>query len=166
VLRSLAALPRPAAEGVRWTTSEQWHVTLVFLGEVEDGAGPELATALADALADAPADGQVALGPATVRLGPGLLVLPATGLAPLAARLAPLGPAQDRPFRGHLTLARAGRGRRVPAGWAGAPFRARFPVGPVALVRSHLGPGGARYQTLAAVRPGARAIHHDEHLFG
>ncbi|HXX88936.1 MAG TPA: 2'-5' RNA ligase family protein [Acidimicrobiales bacterium] len=32
----LAALDRPAFEGLRWTTRDQWHVTLRFLGEVPD----------------------------------------------------------------------------------------------------------------------------------
>ena len=36
VLDLIADLPRRAQAGLRWTTRDQWHVTLRFLGEVED----------------------------------------------------------------------------------------------------------------------------------
>ena len=35
VLDLIAALPRPEVEGLRWTTRDQWHVTLRFFGSVE-----------------------------------------------------------------------------------------------------------------------------------
>ena len=40
VVARLAALARPTVEGVRWTTPEQWHVTLRFLGWVDDVLEP------------------------------------------------------------------------------------------------------------------------------
>ena len=36
VVERLSELPRPAVDGVRWTTPDQWHVTIRFLGEVAD----------------------------------------------------------------------------------------------------------------------------------
>ncbi|MEA2686121.1 MAG: hypothetical protein QOE93_1316, partial [Actinomycetota bacterium] len=38
LLDAVAALDRPAVPGLRWTGREQWHVTLRFLGAVEDVA--------------------------------------------------------------------------------------------------------------------------------
>src|SRR5438445_10975988 len=35
VLDLVAALPRPDVEGLRWTSRDQWHVTLRFFGNVE-----------------------------------------------------------------------------------------------------------------------------------
>jgi 2'-5' RNA ligase len=153
VLDGLAGLDRPELPGVRWVQRDQWHVTLRFLGEVDD-AGP-----VADALARAPlraADAVV--GPRVALLGRRILVLPVAGLDDLAAGVAaatdgigkPPGPG---PFRGHLTLARArGRGRLPRDLAADAPaLEARFAVTDVRLVRSHLGPGGARYEDVAVV---------------
>jgi 2'-5' RNA ligase len=55
-------------------------------------------------------------------------------------------PPEDRPFTGHLTLARA-KGP-VPPGTVGTPITGRFPVGEVCLVRSRTLPEGAAYETL------------------
>lgn len=151
----LAALERPASAGVRWTSREQWHVTLRFLGEVDDPS-PVLAALQA---ADLGAPVQVALGPEAVALSSQVLVLPVGGLDGLAGRVidatAALGrPPERRPFRGHLTLARRGRGG-PPMGrlarLGGLGLDAGFEVDAVAVVRSHLHPDGARYETLAEV---------------
>ena len=37
VLDAVAGLARPERPGVRWTTQPQWHVTLRFLGGVDEG---------------------------------------------------------------------------------------------------------------------------------
>ena len=61
--------------------------------------------------------------------------------------------AEDRPFSGHLTLARArarGRGRPL-ARLAGAALGAQWPVESFVLMSSVLGRGGARYEGLATV---------------
>ena len=142
---ALARLPRPEAPGLRWTRPDQWHVTLRFLGESD----PDEA---AGALADLAAQSAVAeLGPATRLLGKRIVVVPVDGLDDLAgtvvAATAGLGePPEDRPFTGHLTLARA-RGP-VPPGTGGTPITGGFPVGEVSLVRSRTLPEGAVYETL------------------
>ncbi len=152
VVALLAALPRPERAGVRWTATEQWHVTLRFLGRAE----PEAAAAALDALRAAPAEAE--LGPAVRRLGRGVLMVPVKGLDELATAVvectAAVGePPEDRRFRGHVTLARtttAGIGDLV-----GTPVAARFPVTEVTLVASHLGRGPAHYEVLVRVPVGA-----------
>lgn len=151
VVGRLEALPRPSRPGVRWTTAAQWHITLRFLGSV---TGAELAR-LDEAMAEAarrPPPTAVA-GPALTRLGPAVLCLPVAGLDPLAAavieRTAAIGEAAgDRPFRGHLTIARAGRGVD-PRPAAAVPFSATWTVEEVTVVSSTLHRDGARYDVVS-----------------
>lgn len=158
VLASLERLPRPSLEAGRWTSRDTWHVTLRFLGEVEEPDLDRLVDALRPAVTACSAP-RVDLGPATVLLNPGTLVAPVGGLVPLAtavvAATAGIGrPPERRPFAGHLTLARArGRGR-LPRRLAGQQVSGTWPVGHVSVVRSRLHPTGARYEELAAVPVG------------
>jgi 2'-5' RNA ligase len=224
ILDAVAALPRPTHPGVRWTARDQWHVTLRFLGEVEDptpvaaalaaapldsapagpvdpsdsepggqaesvgplapegggrvgsvgpvgseasgrgplvgGAGPEAGGPVApEATGRAGSAGGVVavVGPRVTALGPRVVCLPIAGLDDLAAAVtaATAGwglPPEARRFRGHLTLARVGRGGGRARDLAGAALAARFRVADVRLVRSHLGGPGARYEDLL-VRP-------------
>ena len=138
-------LPRPEAPGVRWLSTDQWHVTLRFLGEADPDAA---ATALA-ALVAAPAE--AVAGPATRLLGDTVLVVPVSGLDRLAAAVvaATTGVGElpeDRPFVGHLTLCRFREG--PPPGAVGAAVSAAFSVEEVVLVRSRTLPGGAVYDVL------------------
>jgi RNA 2',3'-cyclic 3'-phosphodiesterase len=140
--------------GLRWTTREQWHVTLRFLGDVPlRAAGAALAAVTAPAV-------EARLGPRLRSLGTGVLCLPVRGLEDLAGSVASatdeLGrPPDRRPFRGHLTLARARSVRRAPrrAGSSVAssadPIVERFPVGEIQLMRSTLRPSGAVYDVVA-----------------
>ena len=78
-------------------------------------------------------------------------MVPVRGVDDLAGAVAEAtadlgGLPEDRPFTGHLTLARS-RGR-VPAGWVGRPVTGAFTVGEVCLVRSETLPEGARYEVL------------------
>jgi 2'-5' RNA ligase len=57
-------------------------------------------------------------------------------------------PPEDRPFHGHLTLARVKSGGT--RGLVGASISGRWPVSEVCLVESRLHPHGARYETVAA----------------
>ena len=128
VVEVVRALPRPETPGVRWSTDDQWHVTVEFLGECE----------LADGVAaldrvTAPA-ATATLGPATARLGRHVLVVPVLGLDALVERA-------------HLTVARCRRG--MPAGLAGQRVPpASWWVAEVTLVQSRLHPDGARYEVL------------------
>jgi 2'-5' RNA ligase len=49
VLDDLAALPRPAATYARWSTRDQWHVTLRFFGELDEAGVAAATQALSDA---------------------------------------------------------------------------------------------------------------------
>jgi 2'-5' RNA ligase len=155
VMDVLSRFERPAIDAVRWTTPDQWHVTLAFLGDVKRSQIAEVGSALEAGTARAAAATEACLGPATRRVGRSILCVPVEGLDDLAAllrdALGPLVPAAglERPFHGHLTLARA-RGRRtMPAPLAGHPLERRWRVREVGLVRSQLDPSGARYTTVA-----------------
>ena len=97
------------------------------------------------------------LGPATTRLGRTILVAPVAGLDRLAASViaatSDLGtPPEDRPFLGHVTLARAKR--RLPSSVVGVPIDATWTVTELAVVASDTRPEGARYTDVARVRLG------------
>ena len=151
----MVALDRPEDPVVRWTRQEAWHITLRFLGGVPPAAVPAVAAALGS-LRDVPPV-PAALGPATRRLGRSVLVLPVAGLEGLAAavdgalEIAGM-PSEPRPFRGHLTVARA-RGRAsLPRDLAGVPLAAGWVVDEVTLVESTLqGARGSRYEIVERV---------------
>lgn len=139
---ALTALPRPPTAGVRWVAPEKLHATMRFLGDADEEA------ALAALDGERFPVASVTLGPGVERLGRGVLVVPAAGLEDLAtaivAATARVGqPPPERPFAGHVTVARY-RGT-PPAGYA-PPIRASFGVTEITLVRSH--PPGT-YQNLA-----------------
>jgi 2'-5' RNA ligase len=169
-------MERPSVEAVRWTTEDQWHVTLLFLGEVADG-GSRLREALDRTRTYGPAlPASVAVaGPRARRLGEGVWALPVEGLAELAGTVAAIAsgagmevPAAGRGFRGHLTLARSRGGWRGPAlrtlegpgAGGGTDLSCTWAVGEVTLVESRLHPGGARYEVIgrwaARSKPRAR----------
>ena len=151
VLDAIAALPRPVVPGLRWTTRDQWHVTLRFLGRVDDVDKAAAAVRSIDAAAC-----EVAVGPTLGRFGRRILHVPTHGLDEVAAAAtvatAHLGePVEDRPFRGHLTLARSRRGDTDLRQLAGTAISGGWRADEVTLVQSHLGGGGARYEVLERV---------------
>jgi 2'-5' RNA ligase len=149
VLDQVAALPRPDVAGLRWTTREQWHVTLRFLGQVDDAG--EVVRALAR-LAVRPAE--AVAGPGVGRFGRRVLHVPVAGLDSVAAAAvaatAGIGrPPDDRPFAGHLTLARAvGRARPDLTPLVGTAVDGRWTADEVCLVASRLSPSGASYEVV------------------
>jgi 2'-5' RNA ligase len=163
VMELVSDLPRPDLGSLRWTTEDQWHITLRFLGEVE---GPG---AVADALQEVPEtlrqaeieEVEAVLGAATAWFrGRQILHVPVTGLEALARAVAtatvPWGEGVEAsPFSGHLTLARVRRRQTGPANLAGTPISAEWTVTEIALMSSTLGPGGSRYGVVARVPLGA-----------
>ena len=150
VAQRVAALARPTVIGLRWTRPEQWHVTLRFLGPVPDP--PAVSDALA-AAASGLAPVEATVGPAVGRFGHRVLHVPVEGLAGLdtavVAATAHLGkPPEDRPFAGHLTLARVGKEAVNLRPLEGEPIRAEWRVSELTLVESKLAPAGARYQVV------------------
>jgi RNA 2',3'-cyclic 3'-phosphodiesterase len=161
VLRaSVAELRRDAALDAawRWMDPEGWHITLAFLG----ATAPDAVRGIADRLARDLA-GREGFSVTTGGIG----AFPARGLARVLwygiedsdRRLAQLaemvqastGTDVAAPFRPHITLARS-RDRHgtplPPPEWL--PTGA-FQVNAVALMRSHLGSGPARYEALSEV---------------
>ncbi len=156
-------LPDPEGR-LKWTTPEQWHITLQFLGECSETKRPAIVSAMSRAALNFSAF-SISLGEAGAFGGPRMGViwlsvnLGAEPLAKWAARL------QDnlevvgfrhekRPFRAHLTLARSRERiskkpfREVP------PPKELCPVAPVQafhLYQSTLAPSGARYTRLHTI---------------
>ena len=153
VLDRVAALSRPEVEGLRWTSRDQWHVTLRFLGRVTD-VDAVLAALEPVALPQC----EARLGPETGRFGRRVLHVPVTGLDDVAAAVeaatTDVGePPEDRPFAAHLTLARARARRGIDLrALTGTAIAARWTVDDVCLIESHLHPHGARYELLQRVR--------------
>jgi len=152
VLDLIEALPRPQVEGLRWTTRDQWHVTLRFFGAVEmEDASLALRAVSATATSGV-------LGPETGRFGKRVLHVPVAGLDLVATAVVratkKVGkPPEPRPFKGHLTLARA-RDRRRGVDLRpliGTPVSAEWPVTEVCLVESHLSSKGANYSVVESV---------------
>jgi 2'-5' RNA ligase len=139
--------PAGAVPGVR-----NPHVTLRFLGDIDDDVVDEVAAALRAGLAGVePCEAE--LGTRARRLGRGAVVVPVSGLEDLAAavdRAVGRFGGQDRPFVGHLTL---GRGRKATDVVSVPTTAVRWRVGEVALLRSELGKGdgGSARHTVVAV---------------
>jgi 2'-5' RNA ligase len=167
VVGHLSGLARPELASLRWTTPEQWHVTVRFLGEVpaSDLEGAAGLVAALDTVPDALAAAGVgrveaSLGPASAWFpGRQVLQVPVAGLDELAGAVALVTGAwgdEERGFRGHLTLARARARLRGPASLAGVAVAASWVVAELVLYSSSLGPGGPRYTVLHRVAlPGA-----------
>jgi RNA 2',3'-cyclic 3'-phosphodiesterase len=158
-LESLRGLPGEP----RWTPSERWHLTLLFLGAVPDRQVAALVAALGPQVLAAPL-GRLRLAGAG-RFGSARRPQVAwTGLdgdvaalTDLARRLAAEArrlrlEVEDRPFRPHLTVGRWRPGHPADgavidrlAGYRGP----EWPVREVRLLESHLGPRPT-YDVIAA----------------
>ena len=158
----------PHTEGLRWVPPEALHLTLAFLGPVEADQVAEIGARIAGL-----AGKHAPMTRATGRLGafarPGSARVlwygvgdPDGGLSTLAGDLAgSLQLPQTEPHRAHVTLARARRRWVDLRGWIEAAS-ASAPEGILAvdelrLMRSHLGTGPARYETLASFPLGGTA---------
>lgn len=170
---SLAGRLSAELAGWKWTRTASVHLTLRFLGEVaadrDAAARPLWADAarsvapfrfVLEGLGCFPSAG----APRTLWLGireeTGRLLALRDGLEDAARRVG--FPAERRPFRPHLTLARARRGARAGRPDPRAAARVgQEPATRVVLVRSLLEPGGARYTALAAFALGGAGPERD-----
>lgn len=171
-LRAAQETCRRANLPVRWVDVAGAHLTLKFIGEVERERVPALATALRAVAArhrplalhtDAPGAFPDLRRARVLWLGvAGALDALAALQRDVDGALAGLGiPREAKPFRPHLTLGRAREGASPPPADLAAAFAgvrrvaAPLPADELRLMRSELGPGGARYTTLLAVPLGA-----------
>jgi len=155
-LERLTLRLRAKDDGLRWSTPDQWHVTLVFLGEVEDEARERLLPELARVRQPELSLRINGLGVfertgilyAEVEVSPELLRLYEAAAA--AVRNAGLA-VEERPYRAHVTLARSRNrdGRKTIARLRRAAeqqrLSARWQAQEVLLYESQLSPGGSRY---------------------
>jgi len=148
-LASAVSALRVDGTAPRWLPANRWHVTLAFLGEVDDATVPRLRPGLGRAaLRAAPTELQLT---GAGRFGLGVLwvglageVAPLTELATRAAAAARRTgiEVEDRRFHPHLTVARGRPGADLQS-WAKALASYAGPAWPmdrVSLVRSQLGP--------------------------
>jgi 2'-5' RNA ligase len=159
-----AELELPRFISPRWTTREQWHLTVQFLGTRVDLG--EAASLLAGVRAAAVATRLGGIGgfPSAKRanvlwigareggreLG-ALAAAVTTAMAPIA------GESDALPFHPHLTLARLGRSADLRAAVEGsrAPVGPRWTVDRLVLFESVTASSGARYRAHAEVMLGA-----------
>jgi RNA 2',3'-cyclic 3'-phosphodiesterase len=161
VLRTRAQAQSRAAR-VTWVTADRMHLTVRFIGQVDDGQAAAISEALAAPVAVRPFELTLAgTGAFPPRGAPRVLW---AGLESgrnhlleleraVTARLAPLGiPREDRPYSPHLTLARV----REPAGLRTAALLDELtdhafgttPVEAITLFESRLSPKGPTYVPL------------------
>jgi 2'-5' RNA ligase len=154
--RAIDSLEQHVA-GARWVPKENLHLTLAFLGRVDDGRVGEISSAIAGAV-QGHVDFNVRIGelgafPSAKRarvLWAGLDD-PTRGIAGLAESvgeaLEPLGfPREKRAFAAHVTLARMKSPRSVDLNAMLEPIS--FPVERISLFESRLGRPNAVYSEL------------------
>jgi len=171
IAASLAALARKLPEA-KWVQPDRLHITLKFLGELEEQLAQEAVAQLAELLRKTPREVPVRLGgggffPDSRRPRVAWLGGQAPGLAHWAQAAEEAGklfgvPPENRGFSLHVTLARLSR--PWPEGavqrfleevgrWELPPFVARE----IVLFESTLTPRGAIYTARARVAPGGAA---------
>jgi 2'-5' RNA ligase len=150
---------RDRVPGARWTRPGGRHLTISFLGNVEDERMPQIGEALRRAAsehASFDASFEEVGGfpnlrrPRVVWIGIGRGADAMSALATsVQDELAPLGfEKEDRPFTAHLTLARFPKPRVIEEFPEVTVRLNRFRVNEVVLFRSQLHPKGARYTAL------------------
>lgn len=154
-------------EGIRWVSPDRVHLTLKFLGEVDDDSERSITEALArvtsghapfEARVTAPGAFPNIRRPRIIWLGLEQAPRLAALQSDLEDALANLGfEREQRAFRPHLTLGRVRRGRRVDGILLESLVRHTevsdaWQVADVALMRSHLLPSGAVYEVRASAR--------------
>lgn len=155
------SLAREGIREIRWVNPGGVHLTLHFCGEISGETVERLSGAMAPGVPVRPfAVGIGGLGTFPPRGAPRVLFVAAREADPLLKvagwvedRVASAGlPREARPFHPHLTLGRFRPGARPPdRGLLEAPAArdlGMLPVDRVTMFRSHLEPGGARYEAL------------------
>jgi len=174
-LGDLAAVVQPlqvAAPELRWAGRESWHLTLAFLGEVDEGVLAELSTRLERAAGRHPQQrlsitgggafpsaGRARVVWAGIRADGRALAALAASVAAGARRAGAPPPDEGRKYHPHLTLARC----RQPADVRSLTNQLAQASGPdwtadaIHLIRSHLTGSSPRYEEMGSwpLRPEA-----------
>lgn len=145
--------------GARWVEARNLHVTLRFIGEVEEGVAQEIHECLGEIRAaafDLAITGFGTFGRSSpnslwAAVDKGAEIIHLQGKVDSALARAGIAP-EGRKFFPHVTLARlkdspVGRVQDFIAGHS--PFRAEFAADQFILFRSHLGRSGAEYEAVA-----------------
>lgn len=165
VIAELARVARDGPRDWRWVKPDAMHLTLAFLGEVEEGRVAAAERALRRGAEGAPALELAAAGLGAFpdqRRARVLWAGVAGDLRQLAALQTGIALAlgsegfelDGKPFHPHLTLARARVPQPLPPSLDRAQRFGSWRATEVRLYRSHLGPQGPRYEVLAAAALG------------
>jgi 2'-5' RNA ligase len=170
-LQRLTGRLRPAAPDLRWSAPESWHITLQFLGNTTEEQYGCLLPRLSELKAAPFAIDFEGLG-IFERAGVFFLkVAPSPALAALQKRVVaatqPCGfEPEDRPYRPHITLARAksgNRSRELRALLERAGPKVHFErviATEFRLYESHLSSAGSRYEVKCVFPLGERHLHN------
>jgi RNA 2',3'-cyclic 3'-phosphodiesterase len=167
-LAELAAVAEPlriAAPELRWTGRESWHLTLAFLGEVDEGRLADLSTRLERAArrhpqqrlsitggGAFPSAGRARVVWAGIKADGRALAALAASVAAGARRAGAPPPDESRKYHPHLTLARC----RQPADVRSLISELALASGPdwtadaIHLIRSHLTGRSPRYELMGS----------------
>jgi len=161
-LSALVERLRAEARDAKWVPRDNLHLTMSFLGEVDEGQAPGIVDALAEAAANEPGAIDTALQGAGAFPSPKRARVLWVGLKDpdgrlgalaraVASGLEPLGfPAEKRPWTPHVTIARF----RAPGDatlMVGAHVETKaFTVAAITLFRSRLARPAPKYEPLAA----------------
>lgn len=169
VLAATQAGLKPRCQDVRWTPSEQLHLTVKFLGDVGDGDVAAVCEAMASAASESkpflirtgesgcfPERGAVRIVWTSMVEERGLL---AGCIAAVEARFEPLGfPREHRPFAAHVTIGRVrddrteGKLREIVQAHRGKGIEQD--VLSLTLMASALSPKGSTYTVVSRAKLG------------
>jgi len=151
--------------GLRLVRPEDLHATLCFLGSRPVGEIEAISAACGVVAGEPVVDSAFGEGSWLPARRPRVLAVSLVddggGLARIQAALSGALVAggwyapESRPFLAHITVARVGRDARVRRVELPAPPESAVRCSRVTLLRSRLGPGGARYEPLASVELGS-----------
>lgn len=162
-------------DGLRWSEPEQWHITLRFFGDVDDGQARCLEESLRGLTAPAP---ELVLGGLDLFAAKGILfafMLPSPALLNLHTEVTAFAAAcgaasESRPFQPHVTLARSkGRSgygslqRLTRSGLPALGPEIRWIAEECLLLESYLRPHGAEYTVRSRVILGRKPVTSGEH---
>jgi 2'-5' RNA ligase len=161
-LKRLSTLDLGTTQGLRIVRPEHWHITLRFLGEVDETLTPTIVKSLRAAAETMTGPVHCEIGSTTAWFDGGrVLQLPVSGLEHLASAVfrgtTPIIPDTKQSgsrFTGHLTLARSRKRLLDPAeqkALTGISFRATSNVDYFDLVASRRTSKGPEYATVMRV---------------